>query len=163
MRATCIGCCLVVWIYPLALGTSADVLIWGGKGPQWAKGHLKDDEVGAHCIVFLIVRCLWEGEVFIQFSGQSICSLWGPFWKGVKVRTFQLYSPQKSCAVCMRGASAPPCLVCSLLDHLMSTRGWHGWIAWMGLHSEAQKFPLPEGCQKTIPKYGKIWKMGGNG
>ena len=47
-------------------GTSADVRIWGRKGPPGAKGHVKDYEVGATCIVLLIVLCLWErGGVFV--------------------------------------------------------------------------------------------------
>ena len=32
-----------------------------------AKGHFKDYEVGANCIALLIVLCLWEGGVSIQF------------------------------------------------------------------------------------------------
>ena len=41
-------CCVVVWVYLLAPGTSVDVLIWGRGGPDRAKGHFKDFyEVGA--------------------------------------------------------------------------------------------------------------------
>ena len=50
------------------------VLIKGGWGPylgprrpQRAKGHFKDNEVSANGIVLLIVLCLWDGAVFIQF------------------------------------------------------------------------------------------------
>ena len=42
-------CVVVVWGFPLALGTSADVLLLDRKGPQRAKGHFEDDEVGANC------------------------------------------------------------------------------------------------------------------
>ena len=42
-------------------GTSADVLIWDRGGPQWAKGHFQDYQVGVNFIVLLIVPCFWEG------------------------------------------------------------------------------------------------------
>ena len=32
----------ILWIRPLAPGTSSDVLIWDREGPQRAKGHFKD-------------------------------------------------------------------------------------------------------------------------
>ena len=34
--------------------------------PQGAKGHFNDYEVGANCMVLLIVVCLWEGGVFMH-------------------------------------------------------------------------------------------------
>ena len=43
-------------------------------GPQRAKGHFKDYDVGAHCVELLILR-LWEGEVLLyNFCGQRVCS-----------------------------------------------------------------------------------------
>ena len=50
-------CCVVVCICPLTLGTSMDVMIWDGEGPQRPKGHFQDHEVGANCIVLLTVLC----------------------------------------------------------------------------------------------------------
>jgi len=47
--------------FVLSPGTSADVLVWGGEGPQRAQGHFKDDEGVPIIIVLLIVQCLWEG------------------------------------------------------------------------------------------------------
>ena len=38
----------IVWICPLALGTSADVLIWDGYGPSCTRGDFFDFEVGGH-------------------------------------------------------------------------------------------------------------------
>ena len=38
----------IVWICPLAPGTSADVLIWDGYGPSRTKGEFFDYEVGGH-------------------------------------------------------------------------------------------------------------------
>ena len=38
----------IVWICPLAPRTSADVLIWDREGPQQAKGHFKDYDLGAN-------------------------------------------------------------------------------------------------------------------
>ena len=62
-------CRVVLWICPLTLDTSADLLIWGCKGPQQP----------------LIVLCLCEGGVFIQcLWPKCLFSLGpeGPFWKG---------------------------------------------------------------------------------
>ena len=36
----------IVWICPLAPGTSADVLIWDREGPKRVKGHYMDYEIG---------------------------------------------------------------------------------------------------------------------
>ena len=36
------------WICPLALGTSADVLIWDGHGPSCTRGDFFDFEIGGH-------------------------------------------------------------------------------------------------------------------
>ena len=61
-------CCVaVVWSCPLAPGTLADVFIWDCEGPQWAKGHVKDYEVGANVILLLIVLRLWEGRAIKRF------------------------------------------------------------------------------------------------
>ena len=38
----------IVWICPLAPGTSADVLIWDGYGPSHTRGGFFDFEVGGH-------------------------------------------------------------------------------------------------------------------
>ena len=38
----------IVWICPLAPGTSADVLIWDGYGPSRTRGDFFDFEVGGH-------------------------------------------------------------------------------------------------------------------
>ena len=38
----------IVWICPLAPGTSADVLIWDGYGPSCTRGDFFDFEVGGH-------------------------------------------------------------------------------------------------------------------
>ena len=57
---------VVVWICPLAPSNFAEVLIWDCERPQQAKGHFKGYEVGANCIVLLIVLSLWEGGVLIQ-------------------------------------------------------------------------------------------------
>ena len=41
------------------------------------KGHFKDYEVGAHCIVLWIVQCLWERGAFRQFLWpKGLHSLW---------------------------------------------------------------------------------------
>ena len=37
------------------------------KDTNRAKGHFKDYEVGADCVLLLIVLRLWEGGVVIQF------------------------------------------------------------------------------------------------
>ena len=37
----------IVWICPLAPGTSADVLIWDREGPKKVKGHYMDYEIGS--------------------------------------------------------------------------------------------------------------------
>ena len=37
----------IVWICPLAPGTSADVLIWDRKGPERVTGHYMDYEIGS--------------------------------------------------------------------------------------------------------------------
>ena len=57
----------VVLIYPHTRGTFADVVIWDCEGAQRAKGHFKDCEVGANCIVLLTVLCLWERGTFLPF------------------------------------------------------------------------------------------------
>ena len=38
----------IVWVCPLAPGTSADVLIWDGYGPSRKRGEFFDFEVGGH-------------------------------------------------------------------------------------------------------------------
>ena len=38
----------IIWICPLAPGTSADVLIWDGYGPSRTLGDFFDFEVGGH-------------------------------------------------------------------------------------------------------------------
>ena len=38
----------IIWICPLAPGTSADVLIWDGYGPSRTQGDFFDFEVGGH-------------------------------------------------------------------------------------------------------------------
>ena len=38
----------IIWICPLAPGTSADVLIWDGYGPSHTRGDFFDFEVGGH-------------------------------------------------------------------------------------------------------------------
>ena len=38
----------IIWICPLAPGTSADVLIWDGSGPSRTRGDFFDFEVGGH-------------------------------------------------------------------------------------------------------------------
>ena len=38
----------IIWICPLAPGTSADVLIWDGNGPSRTRGDFFDFEVGGH-------------------------------------------------------------------------------------------------------------------
>ena len=38
----------IIWIGPLAPGTSADVLIWGGYGPSRTRGYFFHFEVGGH-------------------------------------------------------------------------------------------------------------------
>ena len=38
----------IIWICPLAPGTSADVLIWDGYGPSRTRGDFFDFEVGGH-------------------------------------------------------------------------------------------------------------------
>ena len=38
----------IVWICPLAPGTSADVLSWDGYGPSCTRGDFFDFEVGGH-------------------------------------------------------------------------------------------------------------------
>ena len=71
-------CCAVVWICPLALDAFPDVLIWDHKGPQLAKGHFKDCEVGAHWFVLLIVLCLWEERgVYASFVAKAFALFWG--------------------------------------------------------------------------------------
>ena len=37
----------IVWICPLALGTSADLLIWDREGPKRSKGHYMDYGIGS--------------------------------------------------------------------------------------------------------------------
>ena len=59
-------CCVAVSIYPLMPGSSVDVFIWDCEGPPWAKSHFQDHDLGANCMV-LIVLCLWEGDVFLHF------------------------------------------------------------------------------------------------
>ena len=57
-----------------------DLLVWDSEGPQGAKGHFQH-EVGANCIVLLIVLCLGEGGVFIYIYiyvvAKSVCSTGG--------------------------------------------------------------------------------------
>ena len=84
-------CGVLCWICPLVPGTSADVLIWDRKGPERDKGHFKDDEVGASCIVLLIVLCWWDRGVFMQFLW--LHSLWGHF--GTGNHNVWVYLPQK--------------------------------------------------------------------
>mmetsp|Transcript_41564 Transcript_41564/g.67317 ORF Transcript_41564/g.67317 Transcript_41564/m.67317 type:complete len:115 (+) Transcript_41564:209-553(+) len=75
------GHCVVVWVCPAALGPSADVLIWDREGPQRAKGHFKDDEMGdklycpPDCAMFVGRR----GRLY-GFCGHSVCSPEGLFW-----------------------------------------------------------------------------------
>ena len=38
----------IIWICPLAPGTSADVVIWDGYGPSRTQGDFFDFEVGGH-------------------------------------------------------------------------------------------------------------------
>ena len=38
----------IIWICPLAPGTSADVLIWDGYGPSRTQGDFFDFQVGGH-------------------------------------------------------------------------------------------------------------------
>ena len=38
----------IIWICPLAPGTSADVLIWDGYGPSRTRGDFLDFELGGH-------------------------------------------------------------------------------------------------------------------
>ena len=65
----------MVWICLLAPDTSACVFIWDCEGPQQAKCHFKDYEVGASCTALLIVLSLWEHGVFIQFCGHCLLFL----------------------------------------------------------------------------------------
>ena len=74
---------MVVWMCLFAPGTSADVLNWDCKGPQQVKGYFKDSEVGANCIVLLIVTCLWEGGgVYTTFVAKAFAPLRGHFGRG---------------------------------------------------------------------------------
>ena len=57
----------------------ADVFVWDGEGPQWAKGRFKDFEVGANCTLLLIVLCLRKERRLCNFCGQSVCSPQEPF------------------------------------------------------------------------------------
>ena len=80
---------VVLWVCPLAQGPSADVLIWDCKGPSRAKGPFKDCEVGANCIVPVIVPCLWEGaDVCTIFVGKAFALLRGHFGRGLQIRAF---------------------------------------------------------------------------
>ena len=54
-------------------------------------GHFKGYEL--NCIVFLIVPCLRQGGVFCNLCGQSVCCHERPFWEGLEIRMFRMYSP----------------------------------------------------------------------
>ena len=45
-----------VWVCPLALGTSVDVLTWDCEWPGQAKGHFQDDDLGANYFVLLTIH-----------------------------------------------------------------------------------------------------------
>ena len=65
---------------PPTPGPSAGVLIWDREGPPQAKGHFKDDEVGAS---LLTVLCLWEGAgVDAIVVAKAFALLWGHFGRG---------------------------------------------------------------------------------
>ena len=54
----------IVWICPLAPGTSADVLIWDREGPKRSKGHY---------IVYMMMRVLWVMMgMFVPFVAPSL-------------------------------------------------------------------------------------------
>ena len=48
--------------------------------PHWAMGHFRDYQVGANCIVLLIVLCLWEGGgFFMVFVAKALALVRGLF------------------------------------------------------------------------------------
>ena len=47
----------IVWICPLAPGTSADVLIWDREGPKRSKGHYMNYEKGSS---------MWHGHLSVE-------------------------------------------------------------------------------------------------
>ena len=59
----------------------------------WAKGHFKDYEASAKCIVLLIVLCLWEGGVLNHIFVAKVFALLRSHFG--KIRTFWVYTPQK--------------------------------------------------------------------
>ena len=74
------------------------------EGPQQAKGHFKDYEVGAICIVLWIVLCLWEGGVFQQFYWPKCFALLRAILVLVKNQDFPgVHTANVAC-----GASTPP-------------------------------------------------------
>ena len=73
------------------------------KGPHWAKGHFKDNEVGANRVL-LIVLCLWEGGVFLQFSWPKRWFSLAAILEGGKSQDV----PGVLAAKVVRSASTPP-------------------------------------------------------
>ena len=56
----------IVWICPLAPGTSTDVLIWDGCGPSGTRGNFFDFEVGGHD-----GACKGRIHVIVPFIGRK--------------------------------------------------------------------------------------------
>ena len=63
--ATSIGKVLLLFVSSRA-GHRCGCFYLGPQRAQRAKGHFKDSEVGANCIVLLSVLCLWEGGGFVH-------------------------------------------------------------------------------------------------
>ena len=73
----------IIWICPLAPGTSADVLIWDGYGPSRTRGDFFDFEVGGHDGAYKgqihVIIGLPYGVAFLPTSESPLvytCELW---------------------------------------------------------------------------------------
>ena len=74
--------------------------------PQRLEGHFKDYEVGANCIVLLILQCLMEGGVLIQFLWPKCLPPEGQFGRAYKSGCSGCTRRKRS-MWCTHGATTP--------------------------------------------------------
>ena len=94
----------IVWICPLAPGTSADVLIWDGYGPSRIRGDFFDFEVGDHdsankgrihvIVAFLTARQQSHNDVHGWYRARME-HLFGQLWHWGLVRNITLGDPNE--------------------------------------------------------------------
>ena len=79
----------MIWICPLAPGTSVDVLIWDGYGPSRTRGDFLDFEVGGH-------DGAYKGRIHVIGGALSAVRAQGNYlgvWAVLETHTLRYWGP----------------------------------------------------------------------